>query len=260
MKPPRPVDALLAIDIGNTRIGMAVWDRDGLHDVQQIAAAEPETWRTALEHTWSQAGRYQRRSVVIGSVAPEHTRRLTPLIAEVCGTTPLRVRDDLPLPLPVDVDQEGEVGVDRVCCAAAAHERTGGVCAAASFGTAITIDCVSASGRFLGGVILPGMETSCAALHEHTAQLPLVKLATPDDPFGRNTHDAIVAGVCYAAVGALREIVERFATKLGEWPQLVVTGGNAPIICELADFVDAVVPDLCLVGIALAYRRAAGQA
>ena len=55
------------------------------------------------------------------------------------------------------------------------------------------------------------------------------------------------------------EIVERFATDLGEWPYLVVTGGSAAIISKLADFVDAVVPDLCLMGIALAYRRAAGQ-
>ena len=60
-------------------------------------------------------------------------------------------------------------------------------------------------------------------------------------------------------LGALREIVERFATDLREWPHLVITGGNAPLIADLADFVDAVVPDLCLIGIALAHRKAAGQ-
>ena len=70
---------------------------------------------------------------------------------------------------------------------------------------------------------------------------------------------AIAGGVAYAAVGALRELVERFATELREWPQVVITGGNAPIVSKLADFVDAVVPDLCLMGIALTYRRAAGQ-
>jgi type III pantothenate kinase len=100
---------------------------------------------------------------------------------------------------------------------------------------------------------------SCDALHERTAQLPRVKPANPNGPFGRNTHDAIVNGIVYAAVGALRDIVERYATELREWPQLVITGGNAPIIRPLADFVDSVVPDLCLMGIALAYRQAAGQ-
>ncbi|RMF84754.1 MAG: pantothenate kinase, partial [Planctomycetota bacterium] len=81
----------------------------------------------------------------------------------------------------------------------------------------------------------------------------------PTGVFGRNTHDAIVSGVAYGAVGALREVVERFATELHEWPQLVVTGGDAPMILKLADFIDAHLPDLVLMGVALAYRRAAGQ-
>jgi len=66
--------------------------------------------------------------------------------------------------------------------------------------------------------------------------------------------------VALGAVGALREIVEQFATALGRWPYLVITGGNAALIGKLADFVDAVVPDLSLMGVALAYRKAAGQA
>ena len=55
----------------------------------------------------------------------------------------------------------------------------------------------------------------------------------------------------------LREIVERYASELGGWPHLVITGGGAPLIAGLADFIDDVVPDLCLMGVALAYRRAA---
>jgi hypothetical protein len=54
--------------------------------------------------------------------------------------------------------------------------------------------------------------------------------------------------------------VERFASELREWPQLILTGGSAPLVAPLADFVDAVVPDLCLAGVGLAYRRAASQA
>jgi type III pantothenate kinase len=159
----------------------------------------------------------------------------------------------------LEIDNELEVGVDRVCCAAAAFERVGGPCAVASFGTAITVDCVSADGRFLGGAILPGLDLCCQALHDGTAQLPRVLPGVPKTPFGKNTHDAIVGGVTYGLMGALREIVERFATELHEWPQLVITGGNAPLIADCADFVDSVVPDLCLMGIALAHRKAAGQ-
>ena len=257
--PPPPADALLAIDVGNTRIGLGVWDADGIHDVQRVAVAEPKTWMAALEKAWAATRHAKQRAVVIGSVSPDQTRRWQPLVNDVCGVDALRVRDDLPLPMPINVENPLEVGVDRICAAAAAYQRIEGTCAVASFGTAITIDCVSRAGEFLGGAILPGMNMSCEVLHDRTAQLPRVELTEPDGPFGRNTTEAIINGVSYAAVGALREIVERFATDLHEWPHLVITGGDAPVIGKLADFVDAIVPDLCLLGIALTYRKAAGQ-
>jgi pantothenate kinase type III len=53
--------------------------------------------------------------------------------------------------------------------------------------------------------------------------------------------------------GALREITERYATQIGRWPPLIVTGGDAEAIGRACDFVDRVVPDLCLEGMALAY-------
>jgi len=252
------VDALIAVDIGNTRIGIAISDADGVHSAARTACREADAWRAALSDAWAVAeGR--RRAVVIGSVNADHTPRVADAVREICGVTPVRVRDDIPLPLTLEIENAREVGVDRVCSAAAAYDRLREACAVASFGTAVTIDCVSGDGHFLGGAILPGFEMSCDALHKGTAALPRVTPGIPRSPFGRNTHDAIVNGVTYGIVGALREIVERFATELRTWPRLVITGGDAPLVRELAEFVDDVVPNLCLMGIALAYRRAASQ-
>jgi type III pantothenate kinase len=251
-------DALLAIDIGNSRIGLGIWDGDGLHDARRIHIDRPGEHRTAIEETW-RAMNGARKAVVIGSVNPQCTPKVQSLVEEISGLAALRVRDNLPLPIPLDLDNADEVGVDRVCSAAAAFERVRGACAVASFGTAITIDCVSERGHFLGGAILPGLQMCCDALHNGTAQLPRVMPAAPAGVFARNTHDAIVNGVVYGILGALREIVERYATELREWPPLVITGGNAPLVAGLVEYVDAVVPDLCLMGIALAYRAAAGQ-
>ncbi len=254
-----PADSLLAVDVGNTRLGLGIWDSDGLHDARRVPHERAADWQQALRETWG-AMNGGRRAIVMGSVNPQQAECIRTAVAEISGLTPWRVRDDLPLPLPLDVENEREIGVDRVCCAAAAFERVRGACAVASFGTAITIDCVSEGGRFLGGAILPGFQMALDALHERTAQLPRVTPALPSHVFGRNTHDALVNGVVFGVVGALREIVERYATELREWPKLVITGGNAPLVVELAEYVDAVVPDLCLMGIALAYRHAAGQA
>jgi len=253
-----PADALLAIDIGNTRIGLAVWDGDGVHDTRRIAVAQPGEWRSVMTETWARVPP-GRRALVLGSVNPQQTAGVQALAEDVSGVAAVRVGDDLPLPMPVEVENPRDLGIDRVCSAAAAYERIGGACAVASFGTAITVDCVSGDGHFLGGVILPGLQMSCDALHDRIGRLPRVAPRRPETACARNTHDAIIGGVVYGTLGALREIVERFAIDLGRWPPLVVTGGNAPLIAELAEFVDQVVPDLCLMGIALTYRRATGQ-
>ena len=142
-------EALLVIDVGNTRVGMAVSDSDGVHDVRRVAARERDNWRSALTDTWSAVGASGERAVVISSVSPDLGREVFDVAGEVCGVAPLRVRDDLPLPLPLEVENPREIGADRVCAAAAAFDRLGTACAVASFGTAITIDCVSDDGRFL---------------------------------------------------------------------------------------------------------------
>lgn len=253
------VDALLVVDVGNTRVGMGLWTDDGLHDVRRVSAADDSDWAATLTTLWQKIPPAASRAVVMSSVSPRTAARLSEVILDICDVEPQRIREDIPLPMEADIDSLDEVGVDRICCAAAAYDRVRAACAVASFGTAITIDCVSAEGRFLGGAILPGLDMSFEALHEGTAALPQVEAETPGGAIGRNTHDAIVNGVVYGAVGALRELVERYATELGHWPQLVLTGGNAGLVRELADFVDSVVPDLCLMGVALAYRRASGQ-
>ena len=42
------------------------------------------------------------------------------------------------------------------------------------FGTAVTIDLVTADATYRGGCISPGVQLRFGALHDHTAALPLV--------------------------------------------------------------------------------------
>lgn len=252
-------ERIIALDVGNTRVGIGLWDDDGLHAVERFGHDDADGWAASLARLWTLEPTSVSRAVVMGSVNPDVARKLASVVSEQCDVEPVLLRTDIPLPLALQIENTKEVGVDRVCAAAAAYDRIGTACAVASFGTATTIDCVAADGTFLGGAILPGLDPSCEALHTRTAKLPRVSPGAPVSVLGKNTYDAILAGVVYGTAGALREIVERFAEELGQWPQLVVTGGAAPLIIEQVDFIDSYVPDLCLMGIALAYRKAAGQ-
>lgn len=249
--------AFLVADVGNSRIGLAVATEQGLRATLRVSTHDPAEWDPALTAVWEAARALNAAStLVIASVVSDAGRSFAARAAELLKVQTRFVRDDIPLPLPLDLDNEHEVGVDRVCSAAAAFARAGGACAVASFGTAITVDFVSPEGRFMGGTILPGLEMSAEALHSGTAALPRIQPGPPAGPFGRNTRDAINSGIVYGAIGAMREIVERFATQHRGWPALIVTGGNAELIQAEADFVDAIVPDLCLMGVAIACQRA----
>ena len=70
-------------------------------------------------------------------------------------------------------------------------------------GTATTVDAMDASGRFIGGMILPGLGTMARSLALNTAQLPAVDEATFEHLFADNTRDAIISGCVHAQVGAI---------------------------------------------------------
>ena len=167
----------------------------------------------------------------------------------------LVVGRDLPLPIETNLPEPERIGTDRLCAAAMAYHRLGSACVVADFGTAITIDCVNDEGVFLGGAILPGLGLSADALANGTSALPEVELTKPDWVFGADTRQAIVGGIINGARGALRELIESYATELGVWPEVILTGGDAELVGADCDFVSAVVSDLCLLGVGLSARN-----
>ena len=77
----------------------------------------------------------------------------------------------------------------------------------------------------------------------------------PSLPFGKNTNDAINCGLYYSVVGALEEIIRRYAEKVGTWPKTIITGSGAAIVKDDCQFIDSYVPNMVVKGIALAYTK-----
>jgi len=96
----------------------------------------------------------------------------------------------------------------------------------ASFGTATTLDCVSADGVFEGGAILPGPAMMRKSLASGTADLPLTH--GPAVAFPRDTGQAISTGVAAAQAGALLRQWLAALERFGATPRLYVTGGGWP--------------------------------
>jgi type III pantothenate kinase len=164
------------------------------------------------------------------------------------------VGEDVELPIKVLTEKPEETGVDRVLNVAAAYEQMGKACVVVDAGTAVTVDCCNDQGDFLGGAIAPGASMMLDVLHEKTAKLPRVRpFEAPHEPLGRSTRESILHGVYHGIRGMVREVVENYATELGNWPELIATGGDAPTLFKDWELVHAIAPDLTLYGVALAY-------
>lgn len=251
---------LVLVDVGNSRVGLARWSKGFRTAAQHVANDPIDAVVELIQRQWDELPAERGRVVVASSVNPSVLEDIQ-AAAEARGLTPfLVVGRDIEPPIDADLPEPERVGTDRLCVAAAAFQGFKSACVAADFGTALTIDLIADNGVFLGGTILPGMNLCAKALHEHTALLPLVSFESHDnETLGKDTHSAIRNGIFAMMIGALREITERYATEIGKWPPLVISGGDAEVIARHCDFVDRVVPDLCLDGLVLAYKLHANQ-
>ncbi len=111
--------------------------------------------------------------------------------------------------------------------------RYGGPTIMVDFGTATTVDAISAKGEYLGGAILPGIEISLDALFARAAALSWVELAKPRRVIGKSTAESVQAGVLYGFASAVDGLVTRFQAELGPCT-VVSTGGLAELIGPLA--------------------------
>ena len=153
------------------------------------------------------------------------------------------------VPIANDYETPNTLGLDRLAAAIGANNifpHTNVL--VVDCGTAITIDFVSAIGRFEGGNISLGLNTRFKALSSFTSKLPLVDIADGYPLIGKNTTDAIRAGVLNSAIFELNTYIDLFS---GLHPDLKVifTGGDAFFFDGKLKNTIFVVPNLVVQGL-----------
>ncbi|MBW8001298.1 MAG: type III pantothenate kinase [Planctomycetes bacterium] len=253
---------IIAVDIGNTNISIALFLRDEQRTIDSIAGestdALTQCLKTACQDIPIVGGSKEGKRdifVVVSSVKPVWTKKIAKIVKDELGEKIQVIGKDVPLPMTLWVDEPEKVGTDRIVSSFAAYSVAEEAVVVADFGTAVTIDLVDDNGVFQGGVIVPGFEISAKALKENAALLPKVKVTRPEEAYGKNTKDAINCGLYYSTIGMLEEVIRRFAETIGKWPRTVLTGAAAKIIQEDCQFIDSFVPNLVVKGIALTFQK-----
>ncbi|MFH0948131.1 MAG: type III pantothenate kinase [Elusimicrobiota bacterium] len=201
---------------------------------------------------------------IISSVVPD----LTPKIKKNLKNS--IVVNHKNIPIKIKLINPGEVGSDRLVNAVAVKELYGVPSVVIDLGTATTFDIVSENGEYIGGVIAPGVRISAESLSEKTAKLPKVSFRVPMKSgrrnlvVGKNTKEAILAGIFYGQVGLIREVIKRIRSSPSRFAcgeefgvrrlKVVLTGGYANFFA--AHFPDFIVDeDLTLKGLKIIFEK-----
>jgi len=252
---------LLAIDVGNTNIALALFLG------QEIVAnwrVRTEARRTADEYWVLLSGLLDRRglrlpdidAVCASSVVPGVIDPLRRFSARYLGIEdPLIVSAAADTGIEIRYVPASDVGADRLANAAAALEIYQAAAVIVDFGTATTVDAVTSSGEYLGGAIAPGIEVASEALFRTAAQLRRVELVAPPTAIGTTTAQSLQSGIIYGFAGHVDALVERFRAEMDEEPKVIATGGLADLIAPHSHTIQDVNPVLTLHGLRIIYER-----
>ena len=246
---------LLVLNVGNTRLSIGVFVAGELQYTTRVSHAQRTEWQARIAEAWERIRGLDQPAVAGASVNPPLLEAVEHAAKQASGHAVEWVGREIDLPIKVRTKEPQKTGVDRILNIAAAFEQMGKACVVVDAGTAVTVDVCNDEGEFLGGAILPGAAMQFQAMNEHTATLPKADLASPAEPIGTSTASAMQLGVFHGIRGTVKELVENYATELGNWPDVIATGGDAPALFEGWELIHAIAPDLTLYGIALAYAN-----
>ena len=251
---------LLAVDVGNTHTVVGLFDGRELVDHWRIATNAERT-SDELALMFQQFLGFHGFSfddaitgVAVCSGVPEMTAALREMTARYFGFGAVVLEPGVRTGMPILYDNPKEVGADRIANAVGAFEMYGGPAIVVDFGTATTIEAVSAKGEYLGGAIVPGIEISLEALFGRAAGLRRVELVAPRNVIGKSTVESIQSGVIHGFSGQVDAIVDRFQAELGTCT-VIATGGIAELIAPHTQTIQHFEPWLTLYGLRTIFER-----
>ncbi|MDH2910917.1 MAG: type III pantothenate kinase [Candidatus Eremiobacteraeota bacterium] len=248
---------LLAIDVGNTETKFGILDEDGgvlqMWRVRTLIDRTPDELGVFITQLFAVAKLELRTidRIVIASVVPKLDFALLGACKRFFSLTPTMLAPEKQRLIQIESERAAEVGADLVAAAIGGAARYGTPLIIASYGTATVFTAISRAGAFLGAAIAPGINVSIDALVGRTAKLPQIAFDPPQRAIGRNTVEALQAGIMLGVVGATRLLVERFSEELGGRTRVIATGGLAEVVARSCPAIDIVDPHLSMLGLYL---------
>ncbi|MBA4323168.1 MAG: pantothenate kinase [Odoribacter sp.] len=229
----------LIVDIGNTTTKLAVYKGRKIISVSRINEVSCEELEKRL------SGLKIKRAII------SSVKELPPFIADLFFTNIPYVHFlsyKSRLPFKIEYETPDTLGPDRIAAVAGAYSYFGGKnILIIDAGTALTFDFLYGK-SYKGGNISPGIGMRFRALNKFTGKLPLVEKSSDFSFPGRNTADAILAGVIVGATYEINEYIRTFK-KEHQNIKVVITGGDSGLLKEKISYKTNYMPDIVVDGL-----------
>ncbi len=223
----------LTIDIGNSFTKIALMEKDELVKISRVETLDCAHIAAFIDGCPRLSGAIVCSLKKVDAGVEEYLSQIADRYIRLTNTTAV--------PLVNLYRTPETLGVDRMAAAVGAASLFGSSnLLIVDFGTAITVDVVTAQGEFLGGNISPGATTRFKALNTFTQSLPLLRLSECQDneseavgmAVGRSTREAIEKGVVEGIVLEIEGYISRFSKQYEEI-NVIFTGGDAKIFAKM---------------------------
>ena len=213
----------LIIDVGNTNVKLAVFDGDKL--IEKHVIEHKNTLKAYNELIKS----YDLKSGIISSVGEIDSN----LIKDINNKIHLIIlNSETKIPFKNLYKTPTTLGVDRLALISAAvkHLPNQNVLVIDA-GTCITFDFINAKNNYLGGAISPGINLRYRALHDLTANLPLLEPTLPKTIIGNSTDSSMHSGVINGVIAEIEGIVKEYR-KNHKHLTVILTGGDSDFLSK----------------------------
>ncbi|MAD96868.1 MAG: pantothenate kinase [Flavobacteriaceae bacterium] len=213
----------LAIDVGNTRTKLAVFEENNSLEVVIVEKVR------ILNSVKALCEKYPLQHAVLSSVAVVDEK----ILDELNEMLPVfSVNHYVKLPFENAYKSPNTLGVDRIALVAAASKRFPSQnTLIIDAGTCITFDFLSAENKYLGGAISPGLQMRYNALNHYTANLPKLQAEDLEDFVGTDTQDSIHSGVINGVLNEIKGVMQQYEDRYGHLT-VVLTGGDSNFLSK----------------------------
>ncbi len=229
----------LCLDIGNTRVKMAVFN-----DNELLVLNRTEDLDFDVIHDWKDKYGFKKGILSTTRNISLEERSKLEKYAEIFELT-----HETKVPIINNYETPTTLGKDRLAAAVASAKLFPGEHVVfIDCGTCLTYNFIDKNGIFEGGNIAPGVSMRLQAMKYFTDKLPEVEKQYNEGLFGKNTVKAMQNGAVKGAMYEITSFIEGVFKQYGE-TKIILTGGDSLLFAKHLNFKIFALPNLVLYGL-----------